>query len=82
MNDFETQVYVLEEREDISDSKAKIRSKRTLTGKYYAYLLRWEPLKCLLIIGGLLGLIISINSMVVRGVSWWWIPVAVMKSAR
>jgi len=76
LNDLETQVYVLEEKEEISDNKAKVRSKKTLTGKYYAYLLRWEPLKCLLIIGGFLGLIISINSMVVRGVSWWWIPLS------
>jgi len=80
VNSLEEQVYVFEEKEDISDSdrKAKIRSKNTLTGKYYAYLLHKEPLKTLLIVGVILGLFVSVYSVVGGGVAWWWIPVSIM----
>jgi len=58
----EEQLYVLEEKEEISDRKAKIESKNTFMGKYYAYLLHKGPMKGLLIAGGL---------------SWWWIPLSI-----
>jgi len=78
LDDLEKQFYVLEEKEHISDRKAKVRNKRTLTGQYYAALLRKEPIKCLLIIGAILGGIISIDFMVERGVAWWWIPLSTL----
>ena len=78
LNSLEEQFYVLEEKEDISDRKAKISSKKTLTGKYYACLLHKEPLKCLLIVGVILGLIISVYFVVGGAISWWWIPLSIM----
>ena len=78
VNLIEEQFYVLEEKEDISDRKAKIRSKNTLTGKYYAYLLHKNPLKGLLIIGGILGFVVSFYFVVGGGTSWWWIPLSIM----
>jgi len=74
----EEQLYVLEEKEDISDKKAEIKSKNTLMGKYYAYLLHKGPMKGLLIAGAILGLIISVYLMVGGGLSWWWIPLSIM----
>ena len=80
----EEELYVLEEKEESSDSdsdsdrKAKIRSKNTLTGKYYAYLLHTGPMKGLLIAGGILGLIVSVYLMVGGGLSWWWIPLSIV----
>jgi len=74
----EEQLYVLEEKEDISDRKAEIKSKNTLMGKYYAYLLHKGPMKGLLIAGAILGLIISVYLMVGGGLSWWWIPLSIM----
>lgn len=78
LDDLEQQFCVLEEKELISERKAKIRSKRTLTGKYYAALLHKEPIKCLLIIGAFLGCIISIYLVVENGIAWWWIPLSIM----
>jgi len=78
LNALEEQLYVLEEKEDNSDRKAKIRSKNSLTGKYYAFLLHKDPLKCLLIVGGILGLIVSVYLMVGGAISWWWIPLSIM----
>lgn len=78
LEDLEKQVYVLEEKEHISDRKVKVMSKKTLTRKYYASLLHKEVIKCLLIIGAILGCIISISFMVERGVSWWWIPLSTL----
>ncbi len=74
----EEQLYVLEEKEDNSDRKAKIESKNTFMGKYYAYLLHKKPLKALLIAGAILGFIVSIYLMVGGGLSWWWIPLSTM----
>lgn len=74
----EEQLYVLEEKEDNSDRKAKIESKNTFMGKYYAYLLHKGPLKALLIAGAILGFIVSIYLMVGGGLSWWWIPLSTM----
>ena len=74
----EEQLYVLEEKEDISDRKAKIESKNTFMGKYYAYLLHKGPLKALLIAGAILGFIVSIYLLVGGGLSWWWIPLSTM----
>ena len=74
----EEQLYVVEEKEDISDRKAKIESKNTFMGKYYAYLLHKEPLKALLIAGAILGLIVSVYLMVGGGLSWWWIPLSIV----
>ena len=74
----EEQLYVLEEKEDISDRKAKIESKNSFMGKYYAYLLHKGPLKALLIAGAILGFIVSIYLMVGGGLSWWWIPLSTM----
>ena len=78
MNSLEEQFYVLEEKEDISDRKAKIRSKNSLTGKYYAGLLHKEPMECLLIAGGIIGLIASVYLTVGGVISWWWIPLSIM----
>ena len=78
LNSLEEQFYVLEEKEDNSDRKAKIKSKNTLTGKYYAFLLHKDPLKCLLILGGILGLTVSVYLMVGGAISWWWIPLSIM----
>ena len=74
----EEQLYVLEEKEDISDRKAKIESKNSFIGKYYAYLLHKGPMKALLIAGAILGFIVSIYLMVGGGLSWWWIPLSTM----
>ena len=74
----EEQLYVLEEKEDISDRKAKIESKNSFMGKYYAYLLHKGPMKALLIAGAILGFIVSIYLMVGGGLSWWWIPLSTM----
>ena len=74
----EEQLYVLEEKEDISDRKAEIKSKNTFMGKYYAYLLHKGPMKGLLIAGGILGLIVSVYLLVGGGLSWWWIPLSVV----
>ncbi|GAH44026.1 unnamed protein product, partial [marine sediment metagenome] len=41
----EEQLYVFEEKEDLSDQKAKVKSKNSFIGKYYAYLLHKGPLK-------------------------------------
>lgn len=78
LENIEKQFYVLEEEEHISDRKAKVRSKKTLTGQYYASLLRKEVIKCLLIIGAILGCVISIYLMVESSVSWWWIPLSTL----
>ena len=53
----EEQLYVLEEKEDISDRKAEVKSKNTFIGKYFAYLLHKGPMKGLLIAGAILGLL-------------------------
>ena len=74
----EEQLYVLEEKEEISDRKAKIESKNSFMGKYYAYLLHKEPMKGLLISGAILGLIVSVYLMVGGGLSWWWIPLSIV----
>ena len=74
----EEQLYVLEEKEDISDRKAKIESKNSFIGKYYAYLLHKGPMKALLIAGAILGFIVSIYLMIGGGLSWWWIPLSAM----
>ena len=74
----EEQLYVLEEKEDNSDRKAKIESKNSFIGKYYAYLLHKGPMKALLIAGAILGFIVSIYLMVGGGLSWWWIPLSTM----
>ena len=74
----EEQLYVLEEKEDISDRKAKIESKNSFMGKYYAYLLHKGPMKALLIAGAILGFIVSIYLMIGGGLSWWWIPLSTM----
>ena len=74
----EEQLYVLEEKEDISDRKAKIESKNSFIGKYYAYLLHKGPMKALLIAGAILGFIVSIYLMIGGGLSWWWIPLSTM----
>ena len=78
VNVIEEQLYVLEEKEDISDRKAEIKSKNTLMGKYYAYLLHKGPMKGLLIAGAILGLIVSVYLMVGGGLSWWWIPLSIV----
>ena len=74
----EEQLYVLEEKEDISDRKAEIKSKNTLMGKYYAYLLHKGPMKGLLIAGAILGLIVSVYLLVGGVFSWWWIPLSIV----
>lgn len=74
--DLEKQVIEIEEQEYISDVRAKARSKKTLTGKYYVYLLRKEPIKYLLIIGAILGCIISVYLTAGVRISWWWIPLS------
>jgi hypothetical protein len=86
VSDLENQFYVVEEIDEISERKAerkaerraKIRSKNTLTGKYFAFLLHKEPLKCLLIIGGFIGLIVSVYGVTGGALSWWWIPLSIM----
>ena len=74
----EEQLYVLEEKEDISDRKAEVKSKNSFIGKYFAYLLHKGPMKGLLIAGAILGLIVSVYLMVGGGLSWWWIPLSIM----
>ena len=74
----EEQLYVLEEKEDISDRKAKIESKNTFMGKYYACLLHKGPMKGLLIAGAILGLIVSVYLLVGGVFSWWWIPLSIV----
>jgi len=78
VNVIEEQLYVLEEKEDISDRKAEVKSKNTFIGKYYAYLLHTGPMKGLLIAGGILGLIVSVYLLVGGGISWWWIPLSIV----
>jgi len=78
VNVIEEELYVLEEKEVTLDRKAKVESKNTFMGKYYAYLLHKGPMKGLLIAGAILGLIVSIYLMVGGGLSWWWIPLSTM----
>ena len=78
VNLVEEQLYVFEEKEDISDQKVKVKSKNSFIGKYYAYLLRKEPLKGVLIAGAILGLFVSVYLMVGGGLSWWWIPLSIV----
>ena len=74
----EEQLYVVEEKDDISDRKAKIESKRTFMGKYYAHLLHKGPMEGLLIAGAILGLMVSVYLMFGGGISWWWIPLSIL----
>ena len=74
----EEQLYVLEEKEDISDRKAEVKSKNTFIGKYFAYLLHKGPMKGLLIAGAIIGLIVSVYLMVGGGLLWWWIPLSIV----
>jgi hypothetical protein len=78
VNLVEEQLYVFEEKEDLSDQKAKVKSKNSFIGKYYAYLLHKGPLKGVLIAGAILGLFISVYLMVGGGLSWWWIPLSIV----
>jgi len=60
------------------------RTKRSLTGKYYQALLRKEPIKWLLIIGGIFGCIISAvlisqmcgGNMTYWFQNWWCLPLS------
>ena len=76
--DLEQQVLEFEEKKYESDAKAKIKSKKTSMGKYYAFFLRYEPIKCLLIIGAILGGIVSIYFTIEGGLSPVWIPLSIM----
>jgi hypothetical protein len=77
VNVIEEKLYMLEEKEEISDRKALIESKNSFMGKYYAYLLHKGPMKGLLIAGAILGLFVSVYLMVGGGFSWWWIPLSI-----
>ena len=85
----EKQAFLLEEKTEwdekiYGESKEKgnrnrneIRStKHTLTGQYYEALLHYNPLICLLIIGSILGFVISITMISETWGGWWWIPLS------
>ena len=86
----------LEQKNDLSKSGSKTKKeylyvpekkkykKKSLTRKYYEFLLRKNPLICLLIIGGILGCILSISiifnicsgNLACWSQKWWWIPLS------
>ena len=85
----EKQAYLLEEKtewdikeygerkeRDVINRKEKRSTKHTLTGQYYEALLHYNPLICLLIIGSILGFIISIAMISETWGGWWWIPLS------
>ncbi len=78
VNSLEEELYVIEKKDVISERKAEIKSKNSMIGKYYAYLLHKGPLKALLIAGAILGFLVSIYLMVGGGLSWWWIPLSIV----
>ena len=52
----------------------------SLTGQYYGYLFRKNPIIILAIVGSILGGAISIYQLIITGswYSWWWIPLSVL----
>ena len=78
VNSLEEELYVIEKKDFKSERKAEIKSKNSMIGKYYAYLLHKGPMKALLIVGAILGLIVSVYLMVGGGLSWWWIPLSIV----
>ena len=78
VNSLEEELYVIEKKDVKSERKAEIKSKNSMIGKYYAYLLHKGPMKALLIAGAILGLIVSVYLMVGGGLSWWWIPLSIV----
>jgi len=97
---FNEQIYRLEEdleqKNDLNKSgsiskkeylyvpEKKKYKKKSLTGKYFEFLLRKNPMICLLIIGGILGCIFSISiifnicsgNLACWSQKWWWIPLS------
>ena len=99
--EFNEQIYWLEEdleqkntqaesesnlRENLYSSEKGKYKKKSLTGQYYQSLLRKNPLICLLIIGGILGCILSTllifeicsGNLACWSQNWWWIPLSTL----
>ena len=55
-----------------------VSTKRTLTGKYYEYLLRSDPIITLLIIGAILGGLFSFSIIYGSWDLWYWIPLSIV----
>ncbi len=55
-----------------------VSTKKTLTGKYYDHLLRYDPLITLLIIGAILGGVFSISIIYGTWDLWLWIPLSIL----
>jgi len=98
---FNEQIYRLEEdleqentqgesesslKENLYSSEKGKYKKKSLTGRYYQSLLRKNPMIWLLIIGGILGCIISISlifeicsgNLACWSQKWWWIPLSTL----
>lgn len=67
-----------ENQSDITLSRKRVSTKRTLTGKYYEHLFQKNPIICLLIIGSILGCALSIYYLSGRWDLWWWIPLSTL----
>ncbi len=60
------------------EKRKRVCTKKSLIGKYYWYLLHKEPLIFLLILGGVIGCILSISIVSERWYLWWWIPLSTL----
>ena len=65
------------EEESVKKEKF-ISTKKTLTGKYYEHLLRYDPIITLLIIGAFLGGLFSISIVYGSWGLWYWIPLSII----
>jgi len=91
MNEITDQELLLEEETENNDSfynftteeesvkKEKfVSTKKTLTGRYYEHLLRYDPIITLLIIGAFLGGLFSISIVYGNWSLWYWIPLSIV----
>ncbi len=65
------------EEESVKKEKF-VSTKKTLTGKYYEYLLRSDPILTLLIVGAILGGVFSISIVYGSWDLWVWIPLSII----
>ena len=79
MNEITQQEYIVEDIAETESLKKEkfVSTKKTLTGKYYEYLLRKDPIITLLIIGAILGGVFSISVIYGRWDLWLWIPLSI-----
>ncbi|MFW9819902.1 MAG: hypothetical protein ACFFE5_09855 [Candidatus Thorarchaeota archaeon] len=82
MNEIIEQELILKEETETEEECIKkekyVSTKKTLTGKYYEYLLRSEPILTLLIIGAILGGIFSFSFIYGSWDLWFWIPLTIV----